>query len=89
LCRSVYCLCVNVCCHRVTTQLQLINILLLLLLYYIPGGVRTHDLSRRASVDLRRRPRGHWDRQCYKQYELLTIQNRLYFIAAYSITPIL
>jgi hypothetical protein len=27
LCCSVYCLCVNVYCHRVTTQLQLINIL--------------------------------------------------------------
>jgi hypothetical protein len=26
LCCSVYCLCVNVHCHRVTTQLQLINI---------------------------------------------------------------
>jgi len=25
LCCSVYCLCVNVYCHRVTTQLQLIN----------------------------------------------------------------
>ena len=24
--RSMYCLCVNVYCHRVTTQLQLINI---------------------------------------------------------------
>jgi len=26
LCCSMYCLFVNVCCHRVTTQLQLINI---------------------------------------------------------------
>jgi hypothetical protein len=26
LCCSVYCLCVNVYCHQVTTQLQLINI---------------------------------------------------------------
>jgi hypothetical protein len=34
LCCSVYCLCVNVYCHRVTTQLQLINILLLLLYKY-------------------------------------------------------
>jgi hypothetical protein len=25
LCCSMYCLCVNVYCHRVTTQLQLIN----------------------------------------------------------------
>jgi len=26
LCCSMYCLCVNVYCHRVTTQLQLTNI---------------------------------------------------------------
>ena len=26
------------------------------------GGIRTHDLSRRAVVELRLRPRGHWDR---------------------------
>jgi hypothetical protein len=25
------------------------------------GGIRTHDRSRRAAVDLRLRPRGHWD----------------------------
>ena len=25
------------------------------------GGIRTHDLSRRAAADLRLRPRGHWD----------------------------
>jgi hypothetical protein len=28
-----------------------------------PGGIRTHDRSRRATVDLLLRPRGHWDRQ--------------------------
>ena len=28
-----------------------------------PGGIRTHDLSRRTAADLRLRPRGHWDRQ--------------------------
>ena len=28
------------------------------------GGFRTHDLSRRAAVDLRLTPRGHWDRLC-------------------------
>jgi hypothetical protein len=28
LCCSMYCLCVNVYCHRVTTELQLINILI-------------------------------------------------------------
>jgi hypothetical protein len=26
------------------------------------GGIRTHDLSRRAAAGLRLRPRGHWDR---------------------------
>jgi len=26
------------------------------------GGIRTHNLSRRAAVDLRLRPRGQWDR---------------------------
>jgi len=26
------------------------------------GGIRTHNLSRRAAVDLRLRPRYHWDR---------------------------
>jgi hypothetical protein len=27
-----------------------------------PGGIRAHNLSRRAAEDLRLRPRGHWDR---------------------------
>ena len=26
------------------------------------GGIRTQDLSRRAALDLRLRPRGHWNR---------------------------
>ena len=26
------------------------------------GGIRTHDRSRREAVDLRLKPRGHWDR---------------------------
>ena len=30
---------------------------------HAPGGIRTHDLSKRAAADLRLRPRGHWDRQ--------------------------
>jgi hypothetical protein len=29
------------------------------------GGIRTHDLSRRAASDLRLRSRGQWDQQCY------------------------
>ena len=28
---------------------------------YVPGGIRTHNLRRRAAADLRLRPRGHWD----------------------------
>ena len=28
-----------------------------------PGGIRTHDLSRRVAADLRPRPRCHWDLQ--------------------------
>ena len=30
---------------------------------HAPGGIRTHNLSRRAAADLRLRPRCHWDRQ--------------------------
>ena len=36
------------------------------------GGIRTHNLSRRATSDLRLRPRGHWDR--HKRISIL--QNR-------------
>ena len=28
---------------------------------HAPGGIRTHDRSKRAAADLRLRPRGHWD----------------------------
>jgi hypothetical protein len=37
-----------------------------------PGGIRTHDRSRRAAVDLGLRPRGHWDRQSsqYTDYKI-------------------
>ena len=30
---------------------------------HAPSGIRTHDLSRRAAVDLRLKERSHWDRQ--------------------------
>jgi len=30
---------------------------------HAPGGIRTHDLSRRAALDLCLRLHGHWDRQ--------------------------
>jgi len=29
---------------------------------HAPGGIRTHNLSRRASAERRLKPRGHWDR---------------------------
>ena len=29
---------------------------------HVPGGIRTHNLNRRAVADLSLRPRGHWDR---------------------------
>ena len=29
---------------------------------HAPGGIRTHDRSRQAAVDLRLKPRGYWDR---------------------------
>ena len=36
-----------------------------------PGGIRTHDRSRRAAVDLRLKSRGHWDRQPNSNYATL------------------
>ena len=30
---------------------------------HAPGGIQTHNLSRRAAEDLRLRQRGHWDRR--------------------------
>jgi len=36
---------------------------------HAPGGIRTHNPSRRATVDPRLRPRGHWDR-------LITLKNK-------------
>jgi hypothetical protein len=33
-----------------------------------PGGIRTHDPSKRSAAHLRPRPRGHWDRLHTKTY---------------------
>jgi len=38
-----------------------------------PGGIRTHDLSRRAAINLRLRPRGHWDRHTWVDIGSLTL----------------
>jgi hypothetical protein len=32
---------------------------------HTPSGIRTHDCSRQAAVDLRPRPHGHWDQMSY------------------------
>ena len=34
---------------------------------HIPGGIRTRNPSKRPAAHLRRRPRGHWDRQYFSQ----------------------
>ena len=37
------------------------------------GGIRTHDLSRRAAAGLRLRPHGHWDRQYSTIINIITV----------------
>jgi len=32
---------------------------------YAPGGIRSHNLSRRVAADLSLRPRGHWERHIW------------------------
>ena len=46
---------------------------------HAPGGIRTHGLSRLAAADLRRRPRGHWDRQLHKINQRNTQLSNLIF----------
>ena len=41
------------------------------------GGIRTHNLSRRAAADLRLRLRGHWDRQWNLKWTILNQQRRV------------
>ena len=41
---------------------------------HAPGGIRTHDLSRRAAADLRLRPRDDWDRP-FPDYKQLLQEN--------------
>jgi len=45
---------------------------------HAPGGIRTHDFSRRAAVDLRLRPCGHWDRH----YNHLSVINLKQFMTS-------
>ena len=48
--------------------------------FHASGGIRTHNLSRRAAADLRLRPRGHWDRQLNSH----TVQYLYYYISNVS-----
>jgi hypothetical protein len=51
---------------------------------HAPGGIRTHNFSRRAAVDLRLRPRSHWDISKHiKKYNLNTIILNNFFIVEY------
>ena len=49
---------------------------------HAPGGIRTHNLSRRGAADLRLRPRGHWDRQLVL---LLILKSHFLFNCVFSI----
>jgi len=46
------------------------------------GGIRTHNLSRRAAADLRLRRSGHWDRRSYNsaRWKLLRYNYSIYSI---------
>ena len=43
---------------------------------HIPGGIRTHNLSRRAAADLRLRQRGHWYRHSITEYNTKSKKER-------------
>jgi hypothetical protein len=47
---------------------------------HAPGGIRAHNLSRRAAVDLRLRLRRHWDRRRNLDYEIFILK-KLHFWA--------
>ena len=54
-----------------------------------PGGIRTHNLSKRAAADPRLRPRGHWDRHVLHfvplfSYVLTGVVQRKTFLSAQS-----
>jgi hypothetical protein len=47
---------------------------------HTPGGVRTHDCSRRVAVDLRLRPRVYWDRRYVCSYRKNIHNTELVFV---------
>ena len=50
----------------------------------VPGGIRTHKLSRRAATDVRLRPRGRWDRQFCPLSDYCTLYNTRHFVTYFS-----
>ena len=46
---------------------------------HAPGGIRTHNLSKRAAADLRLRPRGHWDRRSTYLLLINSVDTKLIF----------
>ena len=52
-----------------------------------PGGIRTHNLSRRAAEDLRLRPRGLWDRHV-KSYIIIKSVNCVFVLRTHKITHV-
>jgi len=38
---------------------------------HVPGGIRTHNLSKRSAADPRLRPRGHRGRQLIRHYTIV------------------
>ena len=59
---------------------------------HAPGGIRIHNLSRRAAEGLRLRPRGHWDRQLQCNGETFANKQKAinsYFLLVWSLVPTL
>ena len=50
---------------------------------HVPSGIRTHDLNRRAAVDLRHRPRGYWDRLMGQLFLLINVSSHWCFTALF------
>ena len=51
------------------------------------GGIRTHNRSRRAAVDLRLRPRGHWDRLHLELLQAIKTREEFYFLFDFRCFP--
>ena len=52
---------------------------------HVPGGIRTHNLSRRAAAHLRLRPRGHWDRHMINSTPGMNPRKLFFLLILYSL----